>query len=174
MRILLRCLVCLLLALHLLWACAALWIDGPFEGFSAWLLVAGFLSVACLPAFFIRPFARSAGVTFLVAALVSGWWLTLQPSNDRNWQADVARLPTATIDGDVLTIKNVRRFVYSADGEVRERWSTQTYLLSELEGFDIFFSFWGPARKRTKLTRLCEVSFASLSFTTLCQKKATW
>ena len=144
LRLLLRCLVCLLLALHLLWACAALWIDGPFEGFGAWLLVAGFLGVACLPAIFVRPFARSAGATFLVAALVSGWWLTLKPSNDRDWQADVARLPTATIEGDVLTINNVRRFGYTLDGEVTERWSTETYNLSELEGFDIFFSFWGP------------------------------
>ena len=75
---------------------------------------------------------------------MSGWWLTLQPSNDRNWLADVARSPTATIEGDVLTINNVRRFGYAMDGEVVERWTTETYNLSELEGFDIFFSFWGP------------------------------
>jgi len=143
-RLLLRCVVCLLLFLHLLWACAALWIDGPFAGLGAGLLVIVFLAVASIPAIFVRPFARSACAIFLVAALVSGWWLTLEPSNDRNWQSDVARLPQATITGDQLTINNVRRFSYREDGEVIERWSTETYDLAELEGFDIFFSFWGP------------------------------
>jgi len=151
-RLLLRWLIGLALVVHVLWACAALWIDGPFQsegqgegqGFGAIALVAIFLVLAALPAIFIRPFARSAGVTFLLAALVSGWWLTLKPSNDRDWQSDVSRLAQATIDGDNLTIQNVRRFTYGIDGEVVERWSTETYRLSELVGFDIFFSFWGP------------------------------
>ena len=144
MQFLLQSLICLPVALHVFWASAALWIDGPAEGGWAVVLVAGFLVVAALPAFFIRPFALSVGATFLIAALVSGWWLTLKPSNDRNWQADVARLPQATINGDELTIENVRRFVYNDDGSVIERWSTETYRLSELTGLDIFFSFWGP------------------------------
>jgi len=37
----------------------------------------------------------AVGATAAGFALVLGWWLTLQPSNDRDWQPDVAVLPYA-------------------------------------------------------------------------------
>lgn len=143
-RFLLRCLLGFGLVLHLLWASAALWIDGPFQGAGAIALVSVFLLAALLLALFVRPFIRSFSLVFVLAFAVSAWWLTLEPSNSRNWQADVARLPSATVDGDELKIENVRQFIYHDDGTATERWGTQTYRLSELTGFDIFFSFWGP------------------------------
>ena len=148
LRFVLRALVCVVLVLHLLWACAALWIDGPFSKSAgvagSVFLVAVFLALAFALAIYIRPFARSVGFLFLLAATVSLWWLTLEPSNDRDWQANNSRLSTATIEGSQLRIKNVRRFIYGPDGAVTERWSDETYDLDELTGFDMFFSYWGP------------------------------
>jgi hypothetical protein len=43
-------------------------------------------------------------------ALFLGWWATITPTNNRNWAPDVARTVTATIDGDRLEVKNVRKF----------------------------------------------------------------
>jgi hypothetical protein len=68
----------------------------------------------------------------------------LVPSNDRDWQADVARLPTATINGSKLTIHNVRNFSYRGEQDFTERWETRTYDLDTLVGSDVFISFWGP------------------------------
>jgi len=75
---------------------------------------------------------------------VLAWWLTLVPSNDRNWQPDVARLPKATIDGSRLTVRNLRKFEYRSETDFTERWGTRTYDLDTLVGFDMFASFWGP------------------------------
>lgn len=143
-RFIVRCLFCLPLIAHVLWASAALWIDGPFDGWRGATFVGLFLLIALVLARFVRPFIRSYTLVFLAALAVSVWWLTLSPSNDRLWQNDVARLPVATLTGSMLRIQNVRRFVYGRDGRVEERWSTQTYDLDQLTGFDIFFSFWGP------------------------------
>ena len=49
------------------------------------------------------------------AALFIGFlirWQGVRPSNDRDWQPDVAVLPFATFDGDVVTIHNIRNFDY--------------------------------------------------------------
>jgi hypothetical protein len=80
-------------------------------------------------------------VPFLTVLL---WWLTLAPRNDLDWQPDVARLPTATLDGSMLTIRNVRSFRYRGESDFEERWVTRTYDLDTLVGVDLFISFWGP------------------------------
>jgi hypothetical protein len=72
-----------------------------------------------------------------------GWWLSLPPSNERDWQRDVAELPTAAIDGDLVTIHNLRNFEYRSSEDYTERWETRTYDLSRIVGVDIYFFFWG-------------------------------
>jgi len=72
-----------------------------------------------------------------------GWWSTLRPSNDRKWQPDVARPPTAEIEGDRLTIHKVRNFDYRSETDFTERWETRTYDLSKIDRLDFFMSYWG-------------------------------
>ena len=55
-----------------------------------------------------RWIALAAYAAFFAAMLV--WWSTVTPSNDRDWQPDVARSVMATIDGDRLVVSNVRNF----------------------------------------------------------------
>ena len=43
----------------------------------------------------------------VVIAFVFAWWSTIRPSNDRDWQPDVARNVTATIDNNRLVVDNV-------------------------------------------------------------------
>jgi hypothetical protein len=143
-RILVRVAVSLALLLAILWSAAALWIDGPESRYLAGALAGGVVLTAGFMAVLIRPFWRAAAVILVSFLAVLGWWLTLSPGNDRNWQPDVARLPTATIDGSRLTVRNVRNFSYPEEGGVTERWETRTYDLDDLVGLDIFISFWGP------------------------------
>ena len=42
-----------------------------------------------------------------VFALVLAWWLALPPSNDRDWQPDVAKLSSVTHQGDSDIIHNI-------------------------------------------------------------------
>jgi hypothetical protein len=143
-RLVLRVAVSLALAIAILWAAAALWIDGPESRVLAGALAGLVLLVAGLAAVLVRPWWRAAVAVFVPVAIVLGWWLTLAPSNDRDWQPAVAQLPTATIDGSRLTLRNIRNFEYRNDHDFSEHWETRTYDLDRLMGFDIFVSFWGP------------------------------
>ena len=141
MKILRLALLGPLLFVLTLWACAAIWIDGP-----AWRPLAGGLAVA---------FALAAGALALLRprrgllafgvlfALVAGWWLSISPSNDRVWEPSVARLPSASFEGDRFTIENVRNFDYRTSEDFDEHWETRSYDLSKLRGVDIFLSYWG-------------------------------
>ena len=86
----------------------------------------------------------ATGAVVLVAALAVGWWVRLRPSNDRDWRPEVARLATAEIKGDQVTVRNVRDFRYRAVEEFDQRWEDRSYDLSAIEGLDVFFIDWGP------------------------------
>ncbi len=125
------------------WGSAALWFDGPASRPLAALLAAAFPLAALALLLAVRP-RRRAYVAFLVLfAVVLGWWLSLSPSNDRDWQPDVAQLPTAEIRGDMLTIRNLRNFDYRTETDFTERWETRTYDLSKLRGLDLYVIYWG-------------------------------
>jgi len=121
------------------WASAALYFDGPLSG---WLAAVLGCAVALALAL-VRPFAKSLAVVAVLFLGVLVWWLSLEPSNDRHWLPDVARLPTAKIEGDRITIQNVRNFVYRSEFDYDEHWEERTYDLSKLQGVDLFLIYWG-------------------------------
>lgn len=86
----------------------------------------------------------TAGAAVLVTALVVAWWRGRQPSNDRDWRPDVARLATAEVRGERVTIRNVRNFRYRSVEDFDERWEERSYDLARLDGLDVFFVHWGP------------------------------
>ena len=71
------------------------------------------------------------------------WRFSLRPSNARDWQPDVARVATAEIQGDRVTVRNVRNFRYRSETDFDERWEERRLDLTGLDGLDIFFSYWG-------------------------------
>jgi hypothetical protein len=143
-RLVWRLFVSLILGLASLWAAAALWIDGPESRVLTGTLASGVVLTALIAAVLIRPWWRAAIAVFVPFAMVLLWWLTLPPSNARDWQPDVARLPTATLEGSLLTVHNVRDFTYRGEQAFSERWETRTHDLDTLVGFDMFIAFWGP------------------------------
>ena len=88
---------------------------------------------------------RGKGIAICVAGfvLVLAWWLTLKPSNDRTWQPDVAQTAWVEIDGDHVTIHNVRNCDYRTEGDYTPHWETRSFDLSQIRGMDIFFTYWG-------------------------------
>ena len=136
-------------ALAVLWGVAALWFDGPGgPGVHGTLAVAyAAISIGLALRLDRRFRALAVGGVF---ALVLGWWLILPPSNDRNWIPDVAELPRATLDGDLLTMENVRNFTYRSEVDFDAHWETRTWDLSRLRGMDMFMSYWdSPAIAHT-------------------------
>jgi hypothetical protein len=71
------------------------------------------------------------------------WWSAIPPSNTRDWQPDVANPPTATFEGDRVTIHDVRNFDYRSETDSTPHWETRTYDLNQVTGLDIVVSKWG-------------------------------
>src|SRR5690606_13671673 len=94
------------------WGALALWFQLP----GPWLLRVLAIAPWCVLALLaiVRPARlrrRLPGVVFAVAFVAMlAWWSTLAPSHDRDWADDVARLLEAEVDGDRLTLHNVRNF----------------------------------------------------------------
>jgi uncharacterized protein DUF4105 len=129
-----------------LWAGAALWIDGPKERGLAGALVAA-LAIAVLASLVVfRPYGRALLALVLLSGVVLAWWLRIPPRNDRDWLPEVARTAHARIEGNRVTIENIRNFSYRSDTDFDEHWDTRSYDLDRLKGVDLFLSFWGPTK----------------------------
>jgi len=70
------------------------------------------------------------------------WWYWIPASNDRDWHPTVAVLPTADIDGDRVTVRNIRNFEYTSETEFTPRYYDKVLDLKQLEGTDFFWSYW--------------------------------
>ena len=79
----------------------------------------------------------------ILFAVLLGWWFSLHPSNDRDWQPNVAQLPSAEIHGDTLVVHNLRNFDYRSETDFTPRWETRRYDLSKLRGLDLHVIYWG-------------------------------
>jgi hypothetical protein len=124
------------------WAAAALAIDLPVPALRLPIAIA--FGVAILAAIiFVRGVGRKLLACVVGFAAVLAWWLTIAPSNDRAWQADVGRTPWAEIDGDRVTIHEVRNFDYRTETDFTPRWETRTYDLAQIRGADLFITYWG-------------------------------
>jgi hypothetical protein len=88
--------------------------------------------------------------TVLFLIIVAWWAVTVQPSNDRHWQTEFARLPYADVHGDLITMHNIRNFDYRSETDFTPAYYDKTYDLNKLEGVDLFAVYWmGPAIAHT-------------------------
>ncbi|MGC2112132.1 MAG: DUF4105 domain-containing protein [Candidatus Korobacteraceae bacterium] len=132
----------LVLTLLTAWAAAALYFDLPVAGLRlpAALLYA-LVTISALALLKERWVVMGLAAAGFV--LVLAWWRTLRPSNNRQWQPDVARRSWAEIDGDRVTIHNLRNCDYRTETDYLPHWETRTVNLSHLRGVDIFLTYWG-------------------------------
>ena len=124
------------------WATGALYYDLPI----AWLrtplaLVYGLAMLAML--FLIKPRWRAMGLVAAGFAAVLAWWLTIKPSNTRDWQPDVAQVAWAETNGDEVTLHNVRNNDYRTETDYTARWETRTVRVSQITGLDLAINYWG-------------------------------
>lgn len=130
------------LALLTLWAVAALYFDVRFVWLRIPLAVA--YSLAVLAAWiWIKRRWLAAVVTFGGFALVLTWWLTLQPSNDRDWQPDVAVLASAETSGSRVTFRNIRNCDYRTETDFDVHHYDKTFDLDKLRTADFYMVYWG-------------------------------
>jgi hypothetical protein len=122
------------------WAFGALHYDFPvLKAAVPWAFAIVVLAITI----FVRGAWRKLGSVFLAFAFVLTWWLTLTPTNDRAWLPDVAQTAWAEVNGDEVTLHNVRNCDYRTETDYTPRWETRTVRLSQITGIDLAINYWG-------------------------------
>jgi hypothetical protein len=127
------------------WASAAIWFRAGLPRPLLAGVVFAFMLAAAIGALAVirRRGAMACGVSLGALVVFAIWYSSVKPSNDRDWTPDVARPPVAEIDGDRVTIRNIRNFDYRSETDFDERWEERSYDLSKIDGVDLFLSYWG-------------------------------
>jgi uncharacterized protein DUF4105 len=124
------------------WAFGALWFDFPIGSVRKAVAI-GYGCAAIATFALVRQ--RALAQIFVAAGfvIVLAWWLTLRPSNNRAWKADVAQTGWAEIVGERVTLHNVRNCEYRSETDYTPRWETRTVDLAKLRGIDLAITYWG-------------------------------
>lgn len=146
--VILRAILTMIVVLGGIWAAAALAL-ADMDGYSPRILPAILFAVALAGILLILRRPRYLARLVLAAALivvVAIWYANISPSNDRAWAPNCAKLATATIEGDRVTLHNYRQLEPDSAGQMRETYVDQTYDLNQLVRADLIMSYWGPVR----------------------------
>ena len=74
--------------------------------------------------------------------LLVGWWSTIPAMQDRDWAPEYGKLTHATINGDLVTIYNIRNFDYRTETDFTPRYYDKTFDLRQLDSVDVITSYW--------------------------------
>jgi len=138
----------LLVVLPAAWGAFALWyqVPGghPVKTLSVLLWAA--LALAAVACLWQGRTVLGLGAFALGLAALLLWWYQIPPTNERVWADDVARMATGSVEGNRVTLHNVRNFHWRSDSDYTPRWETRSYDLDRLESVDMIMSYWrGPA-----------------------------
>ena len=131
------------------WGALLLEYAGPRNGLANEALVIGFslATLVALGALFVRRWRwRAIGAYGVLCAGLVILWTSIEPTNERNWQPEVAVLPWATIEGDRVTVHNIRNFDYRSETDFTPAYYDKSFDLRQLQSVDVVTSYWmGPA-----------------------------
>ncbi|MBL4743935.1 MAG: DUF4105 domain-containing protein [Cycloclasticus sp.] len=139
----------LLLVAAGIWGSLAIFFSGPNSEAVRYALTGLFAALSFMA--FVALFSNGWRWRFLLAHLgvfigLLFWFFNIQPSNDRDWQPDVAVLPYATVEGEQVTVHNIRNFSYRSETDYTPAYYDKRFNLSELIGVDVVAVYWmGPA-----------------------------
>jgi len=145
LRVTATLLATLLIAGCTIWGALALRFQAPGAPALKLLFLAlwAAVGVACAVALWMRRIRLALlGFALAFGGLIL-WWHGLAPSNDRPWADDVAQITSGTVEGNRVTMHNVRNFVWRSDTDYTPRWETRTYDLERLKSVDMILSYWG-------------------------------
>ncbi|HLH98285.1 MAG TPA: DUF4105 domain-containing protein [Xanthobacteraceae bacterium] len=97
-------------------------------------------------AFWLSRRRRMPVAAYALVLGVVAWWLTITPSQNRNWRPEVAVMPRAFIEGDHVRLTGVRNFDYRSPDDFTVHYEERKINLSHVTGLDFYVSyFWSQA-----------------------------
>ena len=139
-----KCLAAFVLAIMLAWCALAVFYSNlPGEWLRTGLVA--FLVLGGASALILGKHRKVLLGVLTCFALIVFWWMTIPASNDRSWQPDVAVLPHATIEGNHVTVHNIRNFEYRTETDFTPHYYDKTFDLEKLDSVDLIAVYWmGP------------------------------
>ena len=142
MRVGLRILTAIIVLLMTAWTVGAIYYS-PIPSETVRLALTASVILATGLAFVLsRHYARTIIAYLIFFAGFVALWFQIPASNDRDWQPDVAMSPYAVINGDKITIHNVRNFSYRTESDFDPHWEIRVYDLSKLDSADLIAVYW--------------------------------
>jgi len=127
------------------WAAVAIFYSNLPTAIRPW--AAGIFAIGSLVVLIGRYSSLRVRLGFLAAfSLVLVYWLLMPPSNDRDWQPDLATLAWADIAGEKVTIHNIRNCDYRTETDFTVRHYDKTFDLAKLKNVDFFLVYWGSPK----------------------------
>ncbi|MEY4702038.1 MAG: hypothetical protein RL326_2225 [Pseudomonadota bacterium] len=81
-------------------------------------------------------------LTIAIFCVGGALWAGIRPSNDRAWVPEVKSTPWADVNGDLVTIHNVRNFKYRTENDFDAVYDTRTFNVQELTEVDMVVTYW--------------------------------
>jgi hypothetical protein len=138
----------LLVGIPAAWAVPAFWFQAPGGRIGKIAIIGAWIAFSAGALIVVWHERAAPGLLAFAAAFAAVvlWWRRIPPSNDRLWADDVAQIAAATIEGDKVTLRNVRNFDWRSNTDYTQRWETRVYDLTQLNSVDMIMSYWrGPA-----------------------------
>jgi hypothetical protein len=106
----------------------------------------GLVAAGALVGLFVRRWRARALVALALAVIAFAiGWSRIEPSNDRPWRTEEALQAYADIEGDRVTVHNIRNFQYRTETDFTPAYYDKTFDLRELDSVDVFSVYWmGP------------------------------
>jgi hypothetical protein len=130
------------------WGALALWYQSPSAPRTRALLPAAWslFCVAVLLSLWRDAPALGAALLTPAAVALLTWWARMRPSNAGDWADEVACMSRGEVQGDEVTLHNVRNFLWRSREDYTIRWEVRGYDLRRLASLDMITSYWkGPA-----------------------------
>jgi hypothetical protein len=125
------------------WGAGFLWLANvpspPLRAAMAIVFVIGTLASFAL----LKHRWRTVAGFLVVCAALLVWYYSISPSNDRRWAPEVAVLPTATVNGNLVEVQNIRNFDYRTATDFTPRYYDKTFDLDTLQSVDLISVHWG-------------------------------
>ncbi|OGV48601.1 MAG: hypothetical protein A2017_21060 [Lentisphaerae bacterium GWF2_44_16] len=126
-----------------LWSFGAIWYSNLPE---KWMRVtSAFLLPVLLLCLIIslrkRKKIRFAAISLVFIAIIT-WWSLIPASNNQDWLTQFSEMPRAVINGNNVSIENIRNFEYKTAGSFIPHYINGIYKLDELKNLDMAVSYW--------------------------------
>lgn len=124
------------------WASLALFYSTPADETTRTNITLGYAACTIAAFLFIKKRVWTLIGYLIVFCLIVAWWLNIKPSNDRDWQTDVAVLPYATIQDNKVTVHNIRNLSYRTETDFETHYYDKTFDLNALDSVDLIAVYW--------------------------------